>query len=352
MSNFSFYPPTTELMVAKQLNKDIKEVKSLKKNGVLDYKGRLICNLSLDEYINGGYGYNEALSINLQRKIDDKIEEYYEKIVFQKKVSLQLLKLKSKGYIKISYKNGEMIKPTNPYAIKNVAWMKKSDTQCETALNFLENNLIARLAYSYYTVSLEDERCVDTLKEYLKQIREFGLVKKIESLIDNKIQELLSIEKDTLKSLESLDKTTQNKIIKLSKLKKDIVDCEYNLSNSVMVKSSSKRKIKYESQLLYFEELEEYADYDSLSDELYVSNEILLWKKIKTKLNQKNSYGYSDFVEEFNQRDDCLSNKILSQSDILSIVNETKQLFGLKQIKSFKSAYNELKKYTDWNYDL
>ncbi len=352
MNSFSFYPPTTESDAAAKLQLDIKEIKKLKKNGFLDYKGKLICNLSLQEYLNGGKGYHEVLSIHLQNKIAKKIDMHHKEIQLFKKVSEQLIKLYSKDYITVSYKSIQMMKPTNIYAVKMVGWSSKADKHAQNVLQIIGSEIIEKLSYTYYSNNLQDERIVKFFEGYIKQIKEFGFVSKIDLLIDKKITERQAVQEDILTLYDSLSEKDRHNIDELSKLKKDIANCEYSLILVPDATYSRKKLDEYQSKLVELKNTANFEEHENYSEKLYISYEIQLWQGFKEQLNTKNPYGYQDFVTEFNETKNVVKNKLLSKRDIVDVVNQTKKLFNLKPIKSFESACNELNNSLGWHYDL
>jgi hypothetical protein len=120
----------------------------------------------------------------------------------------------------------------------------------------------------------------------------------------------------------------------------------------MMVTIYTKVKSECESELSLLKFDKNFDKYCTEAYKLDISNEINLWKRFKRLTNKRNGFGYSDFVTEFNNRDDCIDNHLLSKTDILSVVNETKSIFGQPKIDSFTLAIDEMRDKSDWNYNI
>jgi len=351
MRKFSFYPPTTESDVANFLNISIKDVKKLKSKSILDYKGKLICNLSLDEYRKGGCGYDDSLSINLQTKIDENIEKQYKASIFRKKISQQLIELYDKEYIKVFYKNTTMMKPTNIFAIKKVEWSDKVKTTTNSVFEKLKSEIVYELAYTHHS-STVDDRYSKSYKNYISEIRKFGFVSIFTNLIENHLK-FLNKHKDIIDTAIEEYSDEKQKLIKLiQKLYSDLDRAELNLSMDILTKMNSKIKIDSENKIDELSKDKNFDEYHKLATDLDINNEIDLWIRVRNKLNKKNHHNYNDFVTEFNDRDDVVNNSLISKTELLEIVNYTKQLYKLKPIDSVDTVIDEMKSQLDWNYDI
>lgn len=347
MSKLSYFPPTTEEDAASMANVSLKEIKKLKKEGYLKYNGKLICNLSLDEYINGGCGYDDVLSYTLQKKIDEKIVESYNKTLFQKKITAQMIELEKKKYITIEYKNKKLIHPINSYSIKSVKWNKIVFERVEDAFNKIGVILIKKLSYTHHTDSF-DSRYDETLKDMVKRIKQMGMVGLLTKKIDTEVEKLKCSESEVLEIFESFESKKQSDIRMIKKLKKSIDNCDKAIYDEMMVDSTLKRKALYEEELHSLMLNENFSEYSEFVDRLNISNEIRLWNIFKISISGKNSYGYSDFVDEFNDRDKLISNTLLTSSDVLRVVNETKRLFKQSSITDYEFAASELSDKLRW----
>jgi len=351
MSKFSYFPPQTEEEVSVKLNKPLKDIKKLKKIGVLDFKGKLICNLCLEEYINGGCGYDDVLSIKFQSKIDDKIEYHYKSMKFRKAIESQLIKLYERDYLKITYKTVEMMKPTNIYAIKKVEWTEKAKIQSLKVYKKINTDLIKELAYTYHTDNF-NERDNKLFKQGVSEIKEYGFVELVCSSIDKEINKLKIKEKEVISKFDKFDKEKKETIKLISKKKNKLYETEYQLSMGFLEKTNLRVKNELDEELL---ELQNDKNYDELCkevDKLNVSKELKLWIDFKNNINKRNGFGFSDFVNEFNKSEYSIENNLLSKTDILDLVNESKKLFGMKQITKFESVVKELKQSSHWNYNI
>jgi hypothetical protein len=347
MSKLSYFPPTTEEDAASMANVSLKEIKKLKKEGYLIYNGKLICNLSLEEYINGGCGYDDVLSYTLQKKIDEKIVESYNKTLFQKKITTQMIELEKKKYITIEYKNKKLINPINSYSIKSVEWNKIVFEKVEDGFNKIGDTLIKKLSYTHHTDYI-DSRYDKTLKEMVRNIKQMGMVGLLTKKIDTEVEKLQCKESEVLEIFKSFESEKQSDIGRIKELKKFIDNCDKSIYNEIMVDSNSQRKTILEEELQSLMLNENFSQYSEFVDTLNVSNEIRLWNIFKTSISGKNSFGYSDFVDEFNDRDKLIPNTLLKSSDVLKVVNETKRLFKQSSVTDYKLVVSELSDKLNW----
>lgn len=351
MKKLSFYPPTTEEEAAKKLGKNIKYVKKLKSKGILDYKGKLICNISLDEYISKGCGYDDSLSANLQELIDKNIEEHYKSYLFRKKISQQLITLYDKKYIKPFYKNTEMMKPTNIFAIKKVEWTDKVNTATQFVFEKLKSEIIYELAYNHHT-SYVDERYTKSYKKFVSEIRKFGFVSIFTNLIENHLEFLYKYKVNIDNSVNEYSRNEQELIRSIQKLYADLDYSKFNLLENNQIPYYSKIKLKCETKISELSKNKKFDKYHKLATDLNINNEIDLFKELKNKLNKKNHHNYNDFVTEFNDRDNIVNNNLISKTELLETVNKTKNMYKLKNINDVEIAINEMKSKLDWNYNF
>jgi len=354
MRIYSYVPPTTEIQAAKKLGKDVKHIKKLKKLGILDYTGKLICNITLGEYIKGGQGYKDALSINLERKINEVIKNKARDIKWQNKIVEQLYLMYQKGYIDITYKKTLMVKPTNIYSIKKVEWNNKTFDSADKLFSSIKIKLINKIAYDY---------CIDyfqylilcKMKIYLKNIQQNGVVEIMSDLIDKHLADIIEEEKKTVEFFDNLTLEKQSSILEILEVKTNIANCDLYISKDFMVKIYEKEKKENEEKLAVLQKNKHFDDCSDISDRLKIKNEINLWKLFKNKINEKNgygynSYGYSDFVTEFNNRTFSVNNSILSIDELSGILNETRLNFKLKKLDNDEDIIAELKNTINWDY--
>lgn len=351
MRKLSYFPPTTESDAAILLNKTVKDVKKLKSKSILGYKGKLICNLSLGEYLKGGCGYDDSLSINLQTQIDENIEKQYKAYVFRKKISQQLIDLYDGEYIKVFYKNTEMMKPTNIFAIKKVEWTDKVKTATNFVFEKLKSEIIYELSYNHHK-SFVDDRYAKPYKKFVSEIRKFGFVAIFTNLIEQHLEFLNEHKLIVDNALKEYDDETQKLIKAIQKLYADLDYAEFNLSMNILIPFYAKTKAECETKIAELSKDERFDEYHKLASDLDINNEIDLWIRFRNKLNEKNHHHYNDFVTEFNDRDDVVNNNLISKTELLEIVNYTKQLYKLKTIDSVETAIDEMKNKLDWNYNF
>lgn len=351
MKMLSYYPPTTEEQAAIKLGQDIKYVKKLKKNGVLDYKGKLICNLSLDEFINGGYGYNNALSLNLQKKIDKKLQEYIKnpKPISEEIISKQLINLHSKGYLEIVYKGKRMNKPTNIFAIKQVKWTEKVHTYIKSAFEEIDDVLISKIAYEHYMGNF-NERYKETLNKAISNIKRFGFVSKFKDLIQSHLEKLQEKQNEIQLEFEQRNKQDQQDILSIKKLKSDLSFALFSIEQDILPKMAEKTKLECESKLeLLKNNNSKFSELEIFAKKLNIDNEISLWKKFNNKLDGHNAHGFNDVVNDFNNRLDFANNGVLTKDEILEVVNHTRHLYRKDSFKDFNLAKKELSNCISWN---
>ena len=352
MKKFSYFPPVTETDVAQKLNCSLKEVKKLKKTGVLDFRGKFICNHSLDEYFRGGGDFGSALSINLKRKIDEKIIEYHKDSAFQKKVRNQIIYSHNKGFINISYKSNKMAKPFNLYAIKKLEWTQKIKKATNDAFHNIKKDFVNKIAYQHYT-SYVDARFINKKRSFISQIKKFGLVGFFNEYIDKELIELKKDESKILKLFNSLNDNKKENIKQINKLKSNIDICDRSIKFSEMIEFNKKRKSEYEVCLDELKANIDFEELDNIANQLNISYSITIWTRFKNELNKTNKNGYSNLVKEFNNREnDYVENNLLSKTDILDIVNKTKLLCGLRTLNSFEEAINEMNNYIEWSFNI
>lgn len=353
MKVLSYFPPTTEEQAAKKLGKDIKYVKKLKKDGVLDWSGKLVCNISLDEFIKGGSGYHNALSLNLQKKIDLKIKEYIKnpKPTSEEIISKQLINLHSKGYLEIVYKGNKMNKPTNIFAIKEVKWTEKVFINTKSAFEKIDDVLISKLAYEhgarYCDVS---QRYRELQSAFISSIKQFGFVSIFKDLIQNHLEKLQEKQKKIQLELEQVKKDDHEKILSIKKLKSDLSCALFSIEQNILPEMAEKRKLECEAKLETLKNNNpEFAQLEFFANKLNIDNEISLWNRFINKLDSHNAHGFNDVPNEFSNRLDFANNGILSKEEILEVVNHTRYLYKKDGITDFNLAKKELSNCISWN---
>lgn len=347
-----FYPPTTEKDAAKKLDIEVKEVKKLKKNGILDYSGKLICNLSLDEYIRGGCDYDDTLSINLQKKIDEMIIDHHKDMKLRKRVSSQLLNLYNDGFLQITYKSSPMIKPSNLYTVKQVAWTDKAQEEVMELLKQI-NFLFESHCMSIMSM---DSKYKTKYKVHVAQIKKYGFVTLAIPLIEKKIKQLEGHKEQFQSELKKLSSDEQQIIISLNKLREKLEVNKYHVAHqdkdNFMYKSSLKNIPEEEQKLLLLQDDGNFEFYDDMATKSRTSDIITMWSRVQNKLTGNNIYGYSDFVTEFNNRKDSIENHLLSKSDVLAVINKTNTMHGKSKVDDVETAIDEMNSKLKWNYNF
>ena len=221
----SYFPPTTETMAATQLNESIKVVKKLKKEGVLKYKGHLICNISLDEYLKGGKGYHDSLQISLQKKIDESVKRQYAEQNLFKNVGVQLAYLLKHNYVKITFVDNKIYSSKNLYMIKNIQWTAKIKTALILQLELLYQNYITPIA----TQENDDSYRNNNISDFLNLMKKIGAIDMFFKCIDLYINKLLVKLKEANVNFEALDKVEKNVVENIIENKTKKIDNENKL---------------------------------------------------------------------------------------------------------------------------
>jgi len=346
----SYFPPTTETMAATQLNEPIKVVKKLKKEGVLKYKGHLICNISLDEYLKGGKGYQDSLRLSIEDRINTVINDRYKAIKSKSKVLIQLDKLISKGFVAVTFKSKAETSLQNLFMIKRVLWTNKVHIAMDNTFNLLEKGIIRKVAYDYVH-TIFDTR-VDINKP-LRQLQEYGLVQLFSNILSEKIKTKIIEQQAILTQFKTMQKSDQNIIKDINDIQMNIAKGEYQILTDYGKDIFTKKNEKLAARLsiLKEEHKDRYDFYQEIAIKLRIEHEIILLTKIKNKLKGKHQYGYSGFVEEFKSQNFELNNQLLSLDVITELVNHTRNLYGKSTLRTDIEVIEELQQQISWNFN-
>ncbi len=342
MKKLSFFPPTTQNDVMAKFNMSKNDLHNLEKKGLLVRKGKLICNLSLDKYINSGFGYQASLLINLEEQMDESIKKNNKNYLMKKKIDLQLRK-NFNEFLDSKYKvPGKGVK-FNYYTIESVKWNNTVNSHISELFNKI-SNLIKAIAYEGYIGSFIIGK--GNIEIHINEIQKRGFVALINPLIDETIKELTN---DSVQILSDFDKFNDNEkkeIEDISELNHKIAYCKFRMKQGLKEFESNLPKLKttYEDNLSKLESSNNFNEYDNMAKQLNLMNEISLWNILKDELNKKNVFGFHDFVNEFNSKSNILDNHILSKTEILDIVNNTRIFFGKEKLDNYDDAIIEIKK--------
>lgn len=342
MKRLSFFPPTTQNDVMVKFNMSKNDLHNLEKKGILVRKGKLICNLSLDKYINSGFGYHASLLINLEKQMDESINKKNKKYVIKKKVNIQLRK-NFNEFLDSKYKVTGKGVNFDYYTIESVKWNNTVNSHISELFDKIRN-LIQTIAYQGYIGNFTIGKV--HIESHINEIQKRGFVALIHPLIDETIKELTN---DSVQILSDFDKFNDNEkeeIKDITKLYHNIAFCKFRMKQGLEGYESHlpKAKTKYEENLSKLKSSNNFNEYDNMVNKLNIMNEISLWNIFKNELNKKNVFGFHDFVNEFNNKSNILDNHLLSKTEILDIVNNTRILFGKKKLDNYDDAIIEIKK--------
>lgn len=346
----SYFPPTDEAMAVIQLNEPIKVIKKLKKNGTLNYIGKLICNKSINEYLKGGKGYKDSLRLSLEKTINTVIDDRYTSMKFQSKAIIQLDKLVAKGFITVTFKSKTETSLQNLFMIKRVEWTDEVHVAMNTLFNTIEKDIIKKVAYDYVYTNFDDR--VDINKP-LKQLQEYGLVHLFSNILSERIETKLAEQQVIVTQFQTLKKSEQKIIQDINDIQKSIAYNKYqiSMSNGVALYTKENEQLALNISHLKKEHQDRYDFYQEIATKLRIDNGIILLTKFKNKLLDKHQWGYSGFVEEFQSQNFQVNNQVLSLDDIAKLVNHTRNLYGKSTLKTNKEIIEELQNEISWDFN-
>lgn len=349
----SYFPPTTKEEASEKLDVALKYVESLINDGVLKSNGSLVDNLSIENFIKGGKGYLNHLSMELNKLLDNYLEYRLKMNKEKSKVMSFLFKLSSDGFINVNFKSEETTSLTHLSMIEKVEWNENGKQFVTELLNEIIEKDLSIFAYEYGINYIELSTETD-LKIHIKNIKERGFSGLFTEVLNERI-ELKKIQlQEYLSDFENLPISQKDMVLEVKSIKREIIRKGF-----LIYDESSKEKYSKEIEILESELKEiqikstcNFEFYENWIYKLNLKNEIELLEGLKPRIWNNNRNHFHDFVNHFNSMDFRFDNHILSMKLIRDSVNNTRYLYKLDEFHSDSKILKELNEKLGWDYSL
>lgn len=348
-----YFPPTTKEEASKKLDVSLKYVENLIKDGVLKSNGILVNNFSIENFIKGGKGYVNQLSMELNHLLDNHLEYRLKMSKEKSKVMNFLNRLSNDGFIDVSFKSEETTSLANLSMIEKVKWNKKAKFFMNKLLDEIIEKDLSLFAYEYGINYVEVDTKSD-LEIHIKNIKENGFSGLFTEVLNERIEQEKVQLKEYLSDFEKLSKSQKDMVLEIKSIKREIVSSHFKIYDENTKEKYSKKIEHLENGLEQIKNKSvcDFEFYERWIYKLNLENEIQLLEGLKPRIWNNNRNHFHDFVNHFNSMDFRFDNHILSMELIRGRVNHIRELYKLDKFDNDSEILNELKEKLAWEHSL